>query len=84
MEPVTLLNGSTGHVQICAYKEWNLDGLLEKVWDHLSLLRIYTKPKGLLPDYSEPVVVPNVSRTHMLDTLTFFGWVLRIKIGTYL
>lgn len=47
--------------QICAYKEWNLDGLLEKIWDHLDLLRIYTKPKGLLPDYNEPVVVPHVS-----------------------
>ena len=26
-------------------QEWNLDGLVEMIWDYLGLLRIYTKPK---------------------------------------
>ncbi len=30
---------------ICAFHEWNLDGLVEMVWDYLDLVRVYTKPK---------------------------------------
>ena len=30
---------------VCAYQEWNLDGLVDMVWDYLDLQRIYTKPK---------------------------------------
>lgn len=43
---------------ISAHLEWNLDELVEKMWEYLDLLRIYTKPKGQAPDYSTPVVVP--------------------------
>jgi uncharacterized protein len=45
------------YVPICAFLEWNLDALVEMIWDYLGLLRIYTKPKGKLPDYEEPVVL---------------------------
>jgi hypothetical protein len=31
---------------VCAYHEWNLDGLVELIWEYLDLLRIYTKPKA--------------------------------------
>ena len=27
------------------------------VWEYLDLVRVYTKPKGRLPDFSEPVVL---------------------------
>ena len=30
---------------VCAYHDWNLDGLVEMTWEYLDLLRIYTKPK---------------------------------------
>ena len=30
---------------VCAYLEWNLDGLVEMIWEYLDLLRVYTKPK---------------------------------------
>ncbi|XP_055474030.1 developmentally-regulated GTP-binding protein 1-like [Psammomys obesus] len=39
---------------------------LEKIWDYLKLVRIYTKPKGQLPDYTSPVVLP-YSRTTVED-----------------
>lgn len=26
-------------------------------WDKLNLVRVYTKPKGKMPDYSSPVVL---------------------------
>lgn len=52
---------------ISAHHGWNLDGLLECIWDHLSFIRVYTKPKGQVPDYNEPVILrrtpqPNVEK----------------------
>ncbi|KAJ2759249.1 GTP-binding protein rbg1 [Coemansia nantahalensis] len=44
-------------VPVSAHHEWNFDELLEKMWDYLNLVRIYTKPKGQLPDYAAPVVL---------------------------
>jgi len=39
-------------------KEWlNVDELIEKMWETLDLVRVYTKPRGLAPDYSAPVVL---------------------------
>uniref|UniRef100_A0A8C4ZMF3 Developmentally regulated GTP binding protein 1 n=1 Tax=Gadus morhua TaxID=8049 RepID=A0A8C4ZMF3_GADMO len=46
-------------VPISAHSRWNFDDLLEKMWDYLKLVRIYTKPKGQLPDYTSPVVLPD-------------------------
>lgn len=36
---------------------WNIDELLEQMWEKLELRRIYTKPKGKSPDYDTPVVL---------------------------
>merc|ERR1712086_747167 len=44
-------------VPISAHHKWNFDDLLEKMWEYLQLVRIYTKPKGQLPDYESPVVM---------------------------
>jgi len=44
-------------IPISAHHEWNFDDLLEKMWAYLDLVRIYTKPKGQLPDYSAPIVM---------------------------
>merc|ERR1712061_743027 len=44
-------------VPISAHHKWNYDSLLEKLWEYLKLVRIYTKPKGQLPDYESPVVL---------------------------
>lgn len=46
-----------------AHLEWNLDGLLEMIWEYLDLVRIYTKPKGLNPDYEDPVIVSSKKKT---------------------
>lgn len=51
------------HVPICAHHEWNLDGLAEMIWKYMGLLRIYTKPKGQIPDYTAPVVLPEDKNT---------------------
>lgn len=44
-------------VPISSHHEWNLDELLEMMWKYLNLVRVYTKPKGRLPDYTAPVVL---------------------------
>jgi len=46
-------------VPISAHQEWNFDELMEKIWEYLNLIRIYTKPRGQIPDYSAPVVMRN-------------------------
>jgi len=39
-------------------KEWmNIDELIETMWEALDLVRVYTKPRGQAPDYSQPVVL---------------------------
>jgi len=50
-------------VPISAHHKWNFDDLLEKIWEYLALVRIYTKPKGQLPDYTAPVVLHNGKTT---------------------
>jgi small GTP-binding protein len=50
-------------VPISAHHEWNFDDLLARMWEYLNLVRIYTKPKGKLPDYSAPVVLRGTEAT---------------------
>ena len=39
-------------------KEWlNVDELIQRMWEDLDLVRVYTKPRGAAPDYSAPVVL---------------------------
>jgi len=50
-------------VPLSAHHKWNFDDLLEKMWDYLQLTRIYTKPKGQLPDFNAPVVLQDANKT---------------------
>ncbi len=57
MEELDIIYKIPHCVPISAHHKWNFDDLLEKLWTYLKLVRIYTKPKGQLPDYSAPVVL---------------------------
>jgi ribosome-interacting GTPase 1 len=35
----------------------NLDYLVEKLWEHLCLIRIYTKKRGEYPDFSQGLIL---------------------------
>ncbi|KAI6219612.1 hypothetical protein M3Y99_01644700 [Aphelenchoides fujianensis] len=50
-------------VPISAHHRWNFDDLLEKMWEYLNLMRIYTKPKGQVPDFEAPVVLSQEKKT---------------------
>ena len=49
-------------VPVSGFHEWNFDDLLETSWKYLNLIRIYTKPRGQLPDYTSPVVLRATNR----------------------
>jgi small GTP-binding protein len=57
LEELNIMAKLPHYVPVCAYLEWNLDGLVQAVWERLALTRIYTKPKGKLPDWNDPVVL---------------------------
>lgn len=63
IEELDLLSRVPHYVPIAAGLEWNFDDLLEKVWSYLDMNRIYTKPRGQIPDYDAPVVVPKQKAT---------------------
>ena len=46
IEELDLLDRVPHSVPISAKDEWNFDELMEKIWEYLDLIRIYTKPKG--------------------------------------
>lgn len=57
LEELELLDRMPHYCPISAHAEWNMDGLLEMIWEYLDLVRVYTKPKGQNPDYNEPVIL---------------------------
>lgn len=57
IEEMDVLYRIPNAVPISAEHGWNLDELLETMWEKLNLVRVYTKPKGQQPDYSSPVVL---------------------------
>ena len=63
IEELDLLDQIPNYVCISAGLKWNLDELLERIWEKLDFVRIYTKPKGQLPDYEAPVILPTKRRT---------------------
>ncbi|ORM41151.1 Developmentally-regulated G-protein 2 [Babesia sp. Xinjiang] len=44
-------------VVVSSSKEWNLELLKERMWDELELMRIYTKNKGEVPNFEEPIIM---------------------------
>ena len=57
IEELDIIDRCPHYVPISAKDEWNLDELMEKIWEYLDLIRIYTKPKGQIPDYDAPVII---------------------------
>jgi ribosome-interacting GTPase 1 len=46
IEELDIIDKCPHYVPISAKDEWNFDELMEKIWEYLDLIRIYTKPKG--------------------------------------
>ncbi len=63
MEELQVLDRLPNYVPISAYQGWNIEELLEKIWQYLDLTRVYTKPRGQIPDYSAPVIIRKSNST---------------------
>jgi len=63
MEELDIISRVPHYVPICAGLEWNFDDLLEAIWKYLDMIRVYTKPRGQIPDYDAPVVIPRSKNT---------------------
>jgi len=57
IEELDLLYKIPNSVPISSKLWLNIDELTEKMWEALNLVRVYTRPRGKLPDYTSPVVL---------------------------
>jgi hypothetical protein len=57
IEEVDDLARKPDSVVISIYMNLNLDYMLQRMWDYLGLIRIYTKRRGQQPDLTEPIVL---------------------------
>lgn len=57
IEEVDELARKEDSVVISVHSKLNLDYLLDKMWDYMGLIRIYTKRRGKAPDLEDPIVL---------------------------
>jgi len=57
LEELNILDQIDHYVPIAGDLGWNLDELIDRMWEYLDLIRVYTKPKGKDPDYQTPVIL---------------------------
>lgn len=63
IEELDLLYRIPNACPISSEHGWNVDELMEQMWEKLKLVRVYTKPKGKMPDYTAPVVLRSTAST---------------------
>ena len=61
MEELDVLDAVPHYCPISSHYKWNLDGLMDMVFEYLNMTRVYTKPKGQMPDYSAPVILRGIA-----------------------
>ena len=52
LEELNVISKLPHYSPVCAYLEWNLDGLVDMIWEYLDLIRVYTKPKASITGLS--------------------------------
>ncbi|KAJ8601335.1 hypothetical protein CTAYLR_007247 [Chrysophaeum taylorii] len=57
IEEIDALARQPHSVVISVHAKLNLDYLLQKMWDYMGLIRVYSKRRGAPPDLQEPVVL---------------------------
>lgn len=61
IEELDILDQMPNYVPISSQHEWNLEELMDTIWSKCNMIRIYTKPRGQIPDYDEPVIMHSES-----------------------
>ncbi|TNJ30239.1 Developmentally regulated GTP-binding protein 1 [Giardia muris] len=57
IEELELFDDMPNWIPISSEHEWNLDDLLDRIWEKLGIIRIYTKPRSGKVDFEEPVII---------------------------
>jgi small GTP-binding protein len=63
IEELDVLDQLPDVIPISARERWNFDDLVDIIWQKLKMIRVYTKPKGQIPDLEQPMVLPADKRT---------------------
>lgn len=70
IEEVDRLARQPHSVVVSCNMRLNLDGLLEKIWRELNLMRIYTKKPGQRPDFNDAIIMrSNASVEHVCHSI---------------
>ncbi|KAJ0039753.1 hypothetical protein Pint_26920 [Pistacia integerrima] len=64
LEELEILDKLPHYCPVSVMLIWNgtLMACWNKIWEYLNLTRIYTKPKGMNPDYEDPVILSSKRR----------------------
>lgn len=57
LEEIDALARRPMSVVCSSQKRWNLDTLLERIWDELEMVRVYTKKPREFPDWEDPIIL---------------------------
>jgi hypothetical protein len=55
LEELEVMDRMPHYCPVSAHLEWNLDGLLDKIWEYLNLIRV-----SVLPPRRNPILFPHV------------------------
>jgi len=70
LEEVDRLAHLPHSVVISCEMKLNMDYLLDSVWEHLNLIRVYTKKPGMPPDFDDSIILRNgVSVKHVCHAI---------------
>lgn len=90
VEELEILEKVPQYVCINAKDKWNLDELVERIWEELDLVRVYTKPRKQVPDFSAPVILKrrwstvadfckNIHKTMLTEFKSAYVWGKSVK-----
>lgn len=69
LEDVDELARRPNSIVVSINQQLNIDGMLNAIWDRLSLVRIYTKKRGCAPDFSDPIVLTRKRRGITIESV---------------
>ncbi len=69
LEELNVISRLPHYCPVCAYHDWNLDGLVEMTWEYLNLIRVYTKPKARVLKPSWPLPPCSIMEPYLSQIL---------------
>merc|ERR1712154_213611 len=81
IEELDEIASDSHNVVLSVKKGLFLDFTVEKLWEKLDMVRIYTKPKGAAPDFTEPVILKSGSTVESLCKSIHKDMVKKFRYG---